>query len=144
MHSSITAHTLILTDTPSPQIFFNRKGFYNLNLQAISDCNRKFLLWNLGSVGSTHDSLAWDCTPLARQLAEVKLPFGLWIVGDDAYPSSEFLISPHSAQSCHADKHKNNFNFYQSRCKIIVECPFPILVEKIGVIKRSMSSTLSH
>ena len=95
-------------------------------------------------MGSTHDSLAWSCTPLARQLEVVGLPFGLWIAGDDAYPSSEFLISPYSAQACRADKYKDNFNFYQSRCRINVECAFGILVEKFGVLRRSMSSTLAH
>ena len=133
-----------LKDTASPQMYMNRKGFYSLNLQAISDCNRKFLWWNIGSVGSTHDSLAWTCTPLARQLATIGLPYGLWIAGDDAYPSSDYLISPYSAQACRLDKHKDNFNFYQSRCRINVECAFGILVEKYGVLRRSMSSTMAH
>ncbi len=83
-----------LKDTSSPRMYLNWKELYILNLQAISDCNRK---WNIGSIGSTHDSLAWTRTPLARQLATIGLPYGLWIGGDDAYPSSDYLISPYSA-----------------------------------------------
>ena len=35
-----------LKNTASPQSFFNRKGFYSLNLQAIANYNRKFMRWN--------------------------------------------------------------------------------------------------
>jgi hypothetical protein len=113
MAARITRPTL--KDIASPHMYLNRKGFYNLILHVISDCNRKFLWWNIGSIGSTHDSLAWSCTSLARQLATIGLPYGLWIVGDDAYPSSDYIFSPYSAQACRVDKHKDNFNFYQFR-----------------------------
>ncbi len=115
-----------LKDISPPQLHFNWKGFYCLNLQAISDCNRKFVWWNLGSVGSTHDGFAWACTPLARQLTVIGLPFGFWIAGDDAYPSSEYLIYPYSAKSARLDNNKDNFIFYQSRFWLIkISPPFP-------------------
>ncbi len=72
------------------------------------------------------------------------LPFGLWIAGDDAYPSSEYALSPYSIQASRADKFKDNFNFYQSRCRINVECAFSMLVEKFGVLRRSESARLKH
>jgi hypothetical protein len=66
-----------LKDTASPQSYFNRKGFYSINLQAIADHNRKIMWWNMKTVGSTHDSLAWALTPLAHYIATMGLPFGL-------------------------------------------------------------------
>ena len=74
----------------------------------------------------------------------IGLPFGLWIVGDDAYSSSEYLIYPYSAQSSRLDNNMNNFYFYQSRDRINVECAFGILVEKFGVLRRPMSCALAH
>ena len=133
-----------LKDTVSPQSFLNRKGFYSVNLQAIADCNRKILWWNIKTVGSTHDSMAWSVTPLAQDLALIGLPFGLWIAGDDAYASSEYLISPYSIKAGRVDNYKDNFNFYQSRCRINIECAFGILVEKFGVLRRAQSGTLKH
>ena len=133
-----------LKDTASPQSYFNRKGFYSINLQAIANHNRKIMWWNMMTVGSTHDSLAWALTPLAQDLAIMGLPFGLWIAGDDAYPSSEYLLSPYSIQASRADKFKDNFNFYQSRCRINVECAFGMLVEKFGVLRRCQSARLKH
>jgi hypothetical protein len=47
-----------LKDSTCPQTIFNRKGFYSVDLQTIAVCNRKFLWWNIRSVGSTRDSLA--------------------------------------------------------------------------------------
>jgi hypothetical protein len=68
----------------------------------------------------------------------------MWIAGDDAYPSSEYLLSPYSSNAIRGDAFKDNFNFYQSRCRINVECAFGILVEKIGVLRRSMGGRLDH
>jgi hypothetical protein len=131
-------------DTAYPQSYLNRKGFYNMNLQAIADCNRKIVWWNIKTFGSTHDNMAWSVTPLAQDLALVGLPFGLWIAGDDAYASCEYLLSPYSIQASREDNSKDNFNFYQSRCRINVECAFGILVEKFGVLRRPQSGRLKH
>jgi hypothetical protein len=75
-------------------------------------------------------------------LQEFGLIFGLWIAGDDAYPTSEYLIPPYSTHACRPEKSKNDFNFYRSICRITVECAFGILVEKFGILRRAMSSTL--
>ena len=80
--------------------------------------------------------MAWSVTPLAQDLALIGLPFGLWIAGDDAYASCEHLLSPYSIQSAREDNFKDNFNFYQSMCRINIECAFGILVEKFGVLRR--------
>jgi hypothetical protein len=125
-----------LKDTASPQSYFNRKRFYSINLQAIADHNRKIMWWNMKMVGYTHDSLAWALTPLAHDLATMGLPFGLWIAGADAYASCEYLLSSYSIQASRADKFKDNFYFYQSRCRINIECAFSMLVEKFGVLRR--------
>ena len=77
-------------------------------------------------------------------LQEFGLPPGLWIAADDANPTSEYLVSPYSTHACRQDKNKDDFNFFPSRCRINVECAFGILVEKFGILRRVMSSTLPH
>ena len=133
-----------LKDTAAPLSYKNMKKYYSINLQAISDCDRKFIWWSMRSAGSTHDSLAWSTSALAMLLHDIGLPPGLWIAADDAYPTSEYLVSPYSTHACRQDKTKDDFNFFQSRCRINVECAFGILVEKFGILRRSMSSTLPH
>ena len=100
-----------LKDIACPQMYMNRKEFYNLNMQASSVCNRKFVWWNICSIGSTHDSLAWTCTSLSRQLAHIGPLYGVWTAVNDAYPFNDYLISSYSVHACRTDKHKDNFNF---------------------------------
>jgi len=133
-----------LKDTTIPLFYKNIKKYNNINLQAIADCDRKFIWWSKRSAGSTHDSLTWGTTRLAILLHEFGLPLGLWIAGDDAYPGFEYLVFPYSTHACRQDNSKDDFNFYQSRCRISVECALGILVEKFGIPRRAMSSTLPN
>jgi hypothetical protein len=89
-----------LKDTTAPLSYKNRKKYYNINLQAIADCDQKFIWWSMRSIGSTHDSLAWGTTKLAMLLHEFGLPPGLWIGADDAYPTFEYLVSPSVLNPC--------------------------------------------
>ena len=133
-----------LRDCPNPFLYRNRKQFYSINLQAMCDGNRKFLWWSMLTVGSTHDSLAFAMSKLGQRLEEVGLPEGYWIAGDDAYVSNEYMLTPFSTKASKRDRKKDNFNFYQSRCRINIECAFGILVEKFGVLRRELSTSLEH
>ena len=53
-------------DTASPKFYFNGKGFYSVNLQAIAEYNRKIVWWNINTVASIHGNMAWVVTPLAE------------------------------------------------------------------------------
>eukprot|EP00951_Prasinocladus_malaysianus_P027384 scaffold245335_cov32-Prasinocladus_malaysianus.AAC.1 len=124
--------------------FMNRKGFYSINLQAVADANRKIIYHSLETQGSTHDSLAWKMSTLGKLLEEYPLPEGYWIAGDEAYVCNEYLITPYSVGQTRADKYKDNFNFYLSRCRINVECAFGILVARFGVLRRQLTTSLKH
>jgi hypothetical protein len=129
-------------DTTSPQSFFNRKGFYSINLQAISDYDMTIVLGNIKTFGSTHDNMAWVVTPLAHDLALIGFHFGLWIAGDDAYASCEYMLSPYSIQAKRADKFKDNYKFYKLRCRIDIQCAFGVLSEKFVVLMLALSARL--
>ena len=133
-----------LKDCPNPALYKNRKGFYSINLQAIADADRRFLWWSMLTVGSTHDSLAWGMTALAEQLREMGLPGGYWLAGDDAYVANEYMVTPYSTLNAKRHRDKDSFNFFQSRCRINVECAFGILVEKFGCLRRPLGVTLAH
>ncbi len=78
----------------------------------MADCDRKFIWWSMMLVGSTHDSLASSTNKLAMMLQEIGLPSGLWFAGDDAYPTSKYLVCPYSTFACRQDKSKDDFNFF--------------------------------
>ena len=64
--------------------YWNRKGYYDLPVQAKVDGSYRFLCVALNCVGSTHDSLAFASTKLASDLHAEELPFPYHLVGDDA------------------------------------------------------------
>eukprot|EP00951_Prasinocladus_malaysianus_P004824 scaffold34122_cov19-Prasinocladus_malaysianus.AAC.1 len=131
------------SDTDNPKHYFNRKGFYSMNLQAIADADRCFLWFSLATSGGTHDSLAFRLSNLGQQLTKRGLPPGYWIAGDDAYGITEWLICPYSTQSCRGHPARDHFNFYQSRCRINVECAFGMLTERFGVLRRPLKPSLA-
>ena len=125
-----------------PAYYFNRKGFYSINLQAIASASRKFIWYSMATCGGTHDSLAWKATTLSKKIES--LPDGMFIVGDDAYACTDKLITPFSTQSTKGNKEKDNFNYYQSRSRINVECAFGMLVQRFGILRRAQAHSLQH
>ena len=55
----------------NPSTYFNRKGFFSINVQALCDSQYRFLFFSSSSAGSTHDSTAFGLTRLAILLEGV-------------------------------------------------------------------------
>ena len=132
------------SDAENSLHFLNRKGFFSINLQAIADADWKFLWYSMETAGGTHDSLAFKVSELGRSLEDKGLPKDYWIAGDDAYACSEYLLTPYAKQSCRGCRERDDFNFYQSRCRINVECAFGLLVQRFGVLRRPMRCKLER
>jgi hypothetical protein len=80
-----------------PMTYYNRKGFFALNVQAICDSNYRFLWMSAKARGSSHDSTAWMLSDLAGRFEAEPLPYGFWIAGDEAYRACNWLLTPWSA-----------------------------------------------
>ena len=109
----------------NPAFYFNRKGYYSLNMQAVCDSHRRFLFVSILSAGSTHDSAAWELSTLAKCMDSASWPTQYWIAGDAAYSASENMITPYSGRLLCS--REDSFNFYQSRIRINIECAFGLL-----------------
>ena len=103
-------------------------------MQAVCDAHRQFIFVSILSAGSTHDSAAWELSSLARCMADPSWPYEHWLVGDAAYPASDFMITPFLGRLL--DSREDSFNFYQSRIRINIECAFGLLW-KIWLILQS-------
>ena len=113
---------------------WNRKGFFAVVCQAICDHQLKFMWVSSGCTGNTNDSLAWECSKLARHLKKEPLPKDLWIAGDDAYKGSGQVVTPYPGTSLSEDKRA--FNFYHSRTRMHIERAFGVWKERWGMFHR--------
>ncbi len=66
-----------LKNPAAPLSYKNRKKYYIINMQAIAECDMKFVWWSIRSAGSIHDNLTWGTTRLAMLPEEFGLPLGL-------------------------------------------------------------------
>jgi hypothetical protein len=55
---------------------------------------------------------------------------GYLISGDDTYACIEYLLAPYSKQNLLGHHERDDYNFYQSRCWVNVECGFGIIVSR--------------
>ena len=131
-----------LFDTLYPLQYRNRKSFFSINCQAMCDSELRFTWCNMQSPGGTHDSLAWASSSLAQKLKKKPLPHGYYIVGDDAYTHSDWMMTPYPSRGL--TKMKSDFNFYQSRCRITIERAFGVLVMRWGILRRPLTPSLKH
>jgi hypothetical protein len=122
--------------------FYNRKGFFAVNVQAICDGDCRFSWLSCVSRGSTHDATAWAFSSLSKQLQAEPLPYGMWIAGDDAYPASNQLITPWPGKRLPVSR--DSFNYFQSSTRIAIERAFGILHARWGVLWRPLNTTLDH
>lgn len=111
--------------------YWCRKGFYCLNVQAIVDHRRRFIYFSSLAAGATHDATAFALTSLAARMGDLG---DHYIVGDAAYGYSPNLVTPY--KGTRLPPLKDSFNFYQSNCRIVVECAFGILGNRFGLLTR--------
>lgn len=131
-----------LVDDSCPMTFYNRKGFFAVNVQAICDADCRVQWLSCVARGSTHDSTAWAFSSLSSKLEATPLPKGYWIAADDAYPASDQLLTPWPGKSLASEK--DAFNYYQSSTRISIERTFGILHARWGVLWRPLTVSLDH
>jgi hypothetical protein len=89
-----------------------------INAQAVCDANYKFIAMTAMNTGSTNDIAAFESSTLKQLNCSQQFPYH-W-VGDQAYVLSETMLVPFPGQNLLDDKVA--FNFFQSQCRIIIEC----------------------
>jgi hypothetical protein len=84
--------------------------------------------------GSTHDSVAFAASGLARLLAgftDETLPSGYWIAAEDANCCRDRLLTPWPGRVLSPDK--DCFNYWQSSARICIEQAFGMSVGRWGI-----------
>jgi hypothetical protein len=129
--------------TPNPSTYYNRKGFFALNVQAVCDSDSRFTFGSAMCPGSTHDSTAFAVSALSRLLGRTgdgTLLSGFWIAADEAYVCGERVITPWPGRSLPVEK--DCFNYWHSSARIHIEQAFGMLVGRWGVFWRPLRTTV--
>lgn len=90
-------HIRIKAPKYHPQDYFNRKGYYSLNLQVVVDSKKKFIDIYCGEPGSLHDNRVLRRSELFKKCdenASILFPQNCFLLGDSAYAVKTWLIPP--------------------------------------------------
>ncbi|XP_068089692.1 putative nuclease HARBI1 isoform X2 [Hyperolius riggenbachi] len=125
--------THVALSPPTEDIYRNSKNFHSLNVQMVCASDMRILNLVAGYPGSTHDSYILKHSSLHTILTSGNLPEG-WILGDDAYPVTEWLLTPIKDPKTKAEK---NYNAAHKAAHSIIEHTFGSLKSRFRCLDRS-------
>ena len=114
-------------------IFYDSGGYGILAL-GIADTRAKFISFCAGWTGSTHDSMAWSSSQLYEKLDAGLLPAEYFLIGDEAFSTTEYLLSPWPGRGL--GRWKDSFNYHLSAERQCIERAFGIFVKRWGILQR--------
>jgi len=131
-------------EVPNSSTYFNRKGWFAINTQAMCDSRYRFTFVSCLSAGSTHESTAYSITSLARLLEKQMGCWlqGVWVAADDFNNCMNRLLTNWPGRNLSVAE--ECFNYRQSSSRIFIEQDFGILVARWGILWRPLSFTLGQ
>jgi hypothetical protein len=128
----------------NPKSFYSRKGFHGISVQAIVDRKKRILFCSIESRGAEHDLTAFKRTGLYQWLLDNWWRLernGYYFIGDSAYALRQFIITPYD-NAMHGTP-KDNFNFFHSSSRIVVECAFGEVDLRWGILWHPLQFSLA-
>ena len=121
-----------------------RKGKFGLNCQAVSDVRGKIWDISIGYGGSSSDCLAFERSELFERCEAGLMKNGKVLFGDNAYLNTHYMATPYTNVSGN-EEHvtKDDYNFFHSHLRIRVECCFVMLVQRWGLLRMALHSSIS-
>jgi DDE superfamily endonuclease len=119
-----------------PKEYRNRKQFFAIVCQGLCDAQRRFLLFNCASPGSTHNSLAFSQTRLWEHISE-GLVDHYYIAADNAYPLVGSILKPFPRKN-RKEAWEESFNENLSSLQVTIENAFGVLIQRWGIFWRAL------
>ncbi|XP_077327569.1 uncharacterized protein LOC143962118 [Lithobates pipiens] len=138
-------HIHIVKPMGSGSQYFNYKKYFSFVLMAVADANYCFSYIDIGSYGSSADSI-FSHSSFGHLLRNNSLdlpenrplpgtngpPLPSVFVGDEAFALSKHLLRPYSGHNL--TEQRSVFNYRLTRARRVVECAFGILANKWRVL----------
>ena len=124
----------------SGRFMCGRKHKFGFNMQGVCDHRGRFLdLWILNPASSS-DYIAFIRSKLYEKItSDGFLADGLALFGDNAYVSTEYMVTPY--RNIRAGL-KDDFNYFQSQVRIEIECAFGMLVQRWAILRKALPSKM--
>lgn len=139
-------HIRILQPPNNSTDYYNRKGFHSIILQGVCDDNMRFIDIFVGRPGRMHDANVFSTSPIYNRLFDTTnplLPTEQHIMGDNAYPNSNFVITPFRDNG-HLTSQQISFNIRLSSVRQVIERAFGRLKGKFRKLKMLDVTTVEH
>lgn len=123
---------IILGTAPlkQPEIYWNRKKKYSIQCQGIVDHRGIFIDYEIGWPGSVHDAkVYWNS--FFYQNVSTLIKGWDYLLGDSAYPLSNFLIKPFN----NSENLQSQFNIIHSLHRVVVENAFGKFKNRFSCLK---------
>ncbi|XP_055856230.1 uncharacterized protein LOC129919394 [Episyrphus balteatus] len=123
------SHIKIRAPVADKESYFNRKRYYSISLQGVVDAKKKFINIFCGEPGSLHDGRVLRKSDLFRDAFDdvnSLFPNKMFLLGDSAYPSLEWLVPPFRDNGAMTNVQRR-FNDLHSSGRVIVEHAFGLL-----------------
>uniref|UniRef100_A0A182N400 DDE Tnp4 domain-containing protein n=1 Tax=Anopheles dirus TaxID=7168 RepID=A0A182N400_9DIPT len=142
-------HVHIRAPRQSGSEYFNYKKFHSIVLLALVDADYNFLYVNVGGQGGISDGGIFKNSRLHEMLENKRLdipepeilraPYNIqvpyFILGDKAFAFTNYCIRPYGGPENRLGPIQRNFNYFQSRARMVVENSLGILANRFQVIK---------
>lgn len=121
------------------EIYRNRKGYFSINVQLVSDRNNYISDVVARWPGSVHDSTIFDNSRLRAEL-ETR-PVEGYLIGDGGYACRRYLLTPLSNPVTNAEKAYNTAQIASRNC---IERTNGILKRRFPALKYGMRLRIDH
>ncbi|XP_067648034.1 putative nuclease HARBI1 [Eurosta solidaginis] len=114
-------HVRIIAPAENKHLYYNRKGYYSLNVMLMCDDELKIRYVDASHPGASHDSFIWNVSELRTHLEDQYLQreANFWLLGDAGYPLEPWLMTPRRSPDEGSIQMK--FNEAHSKCRNIIE-----------------------
>jgi DDE superfamily endonuclease len=131
---------LEITKCGSKSFYCGRKSKFGLNMQGVCNAEGKFLaVWIIHPAASSDYISLLRSTFYHKIAAPGYLAPDCVIFGDNAYVSSDFMVTPY--KNVRAGP-KDDFNFYHSQVRITIERAFGMMVRRWGILRFPLASKM--
>lgn len=133
-------HVRVKCPQKTGSLYFNYKDYFSIVLLGLVDANYKFVAVDAGSYGKEGDSNIFRKSAIGRKMANNTfnippakyLPGNLdilphFLIGDEAFPLSTYMMKPYQRRNALLDREIEIFNYRLCRARRVAENAFGLL-----------------